>query len=74
MDETRVTDLILELAKNLSGENRRKLQAALIALDCQELVDSSAVDLVRRIALPDAVVERLMQPCMTDSAAVTLML
>ena len=37
-------------------------------------MDSRAVVLVARIAIPDAVVERLMQPCMTDSAEVTLML
>ena len=51
--QTKVTDLTQEeLQKELatfSVENRRKLQAALIALDaldCQQLVDSGAGDLV----------------------------
>ena len=78
MDQTKVTDLIQEEQQKelatFSVENRRKLQAALIALDCQQLVDSGAGDLVARIATPDAVVERLMQPSMKDSAEVSLML
>ena len=97
--QTKVTDLTQEeLQKELatfSVENRRKLQAALTALDaldqetaldaldqktqtaldaldqkaldCQQLVDSGAGDLVARIATPDAVEERWRQPFMKDT-------
>ena len=78
MDQTRVTGLTQEALQEelatFSAANRRKLQAALTALDaldCQQLVgsllDSGAGDLVARIAAPDAVEERWMQPFMKDS-------